>query len=325
MAEPLKQMTNTATVRGLLKTNNLELTVDNTQNSIVRGNLIVEFEDQLGNINNVRAEVYVREFKRDGNENKMFASYKTIMDEYKSVDVHGREEADEIIITGELNSNEFVDRTDNLIISTRLRAVFVNRFDETKTQHTNTPVGATVVMGAVVDSLKDEYDAEGLPTGRKRVEIYTVGYNNTVSKFEKVFIPEQLAEQSEGFFYEGFNGLVTLAIKHFAEVTEVQTEAETLGFGVGAVDPTRAVTSYTDELWLVGADEFRNETLILSSEQVEQVKKLYKEKLATVENRASASTPQPTSGFGTQTTQATTIPGAENPLRSAVSSDTPVF
>lgn len=321
----LKQMTNTATVRGTLKTNNLELSVDNTQQSIIRGNLTVEFQDQLGNINNVRAEVYVREFKLDGNENKMFASYKTIMNEYKDIDSHGQEEADEIIITGELNSNEYIDRSGVLINTSRLRAVFVNRFDETKKQHTSTPVGATVVMGAIVDSLSDEYDAEGLPTGRKKVEIYTVGYNNNVSKFDKVFIPEQLAEQSEGFFYKGFNGLITLAIKHYAEVSEVKTEAETLGFGVGASDPARVITNYKDELWLVGADMFRNESDTLDENNIEQVKKLYKEKLATVESRNSTSAPQPTSGFGTQTTKTTTIPGAENPLQSALNSDVPVF
>ena len=80
-----------------LKTKDLEEKLQETtlkdgtkvQQSVIRGSIVVEFIDKQENINNVRTQVFVGDKKRDGGHNKMFDSYKTILDEYKDKDNFG--------------------------------------------------------------------------------------------------------------------------------------------------------------------------------------------------------------------------------------------
>jgi len=109
MAVELKQFANDVEIVGTLKTKDLEEKLQETalkdgtkvQQSVIRGSIVVEFIDKQENINNVRTQVFVGDKKRDGGHNKMFDSYKTILDEYKDKDNFG-DEADFVRVTGEI-------------------------------------------------------------------------------------------------------------------------------------------------------------------------------------------------------------------------------
>lgn len=87
-----------------------------------------------------------------------------------------------------------------------------------------------------------------------------------------------------------------MSIKHFATVEEVKEDNSQLGFG--EVKEVKAVTNYTDELWLTGGKIPFDEPKALDEEQISLLKKNRKEALASLDKNVPSQSAKPVQGFG---------------------------
>lgn len=303
MVVELKQMENNVEIVGTLKTKDLEEKLQETtlkdgtkvQQSVIRGSIVVEFIDKQGNINNVRTQVFVGEKKRDGGHNKMFDSYKTILDEYKDKDNFG-DEADFVRVTGEIQSNDYISQQGQQISNNRIRTRFMNRLDDK-----NIEGHAWATLEAYIDGFTDEMNSDSEPTGRKKVSLYTVSYGGKVQELQNVFVPESLADGFEQTYEPGSTGEVTISIKHFASTDDVEEEDESASLGFGEVKEVKAISNYTDELWLTGGKLPFEEPKALDEEQIALLKRTRKEHLASLDSNIPSAKPQV--GFGAPSKQ----------------------
>lgn len=291
----LNQMTNEVVVTGTLKHKELAEKVTKKGSTAIMGDIVVEFIDKNNSINSIRVQVYVPKLKRDGTLSKMYESYVTIMNDYKDKDTFG-DEADIISVTGEINSNDYINQQGSQVSNNRIRARFMNRLDKGSEYSPE----AYATLEAYIDGYIDEMDSNGEPTGRKKVNLYTVGYNQSVNELQNVYVPEELSEAFSQMYYPGSTAPITLAIKHLAETEELDDDqSDELGFGTFK-EPTRAITNYTDELWIVGGKLPFEEPQALDQEQINELKKLRKQHLATLDSNVPEKKNGPMTGFGTQ-------------------------
>lgn len=301
----LKQMENNVEVVGFLKEKDLKKVEMNTtlkdksvvKQNVIRGSVVIEFTDAEGNINNIRSQVFVGDTKRDGEFNKMYKTYDTIFNEYiprEGQDENGNpvinENPDFVRLTGQIGSNDYISAQGVQISNNRITTRFLNRLKDN-----NVEGHAWATIQAYVDGFVDEMNSESEPTGRKKATVFTVGYGGRVHELQDVFVPKSLADDFEQVYYPGSTGEITLSIKHFATIEEVKEDNSQLGFG--EVKEVKAVTNYTDELWLTGGKIPFDEPKALDEEQIALLKKTRKETLASLDSNVPSSA-KPTQGFG---------------------------
>lgn len=299
----LKQMKNELHVKGRLKTKNLELKETRVPGVFaITGGLVVEFKDDNGNINNVEGSVYVKDTKNNGEHNKMFDSYETIMEEYVSVDELAKnggntDLADVVDINAEINSNDYISSRSGALVSTNnIRVNFVNRVSPNNRD--GFEAGATGNIEVVVDKFIDEI-REDEPTGRKKVIAYTVGYGERVSQLQNLYVGEDLAEQFEEMYYKGSNGIITVKVKHFSEIKEIESDLVTQQTGFGQTDNiTREVTNWTNELEVIGGFLPFEDEKAVSEDDFKKIKSLREQFLAEKKATAGTQSVNPVGGFG---------------------------
>ena len=124
--------------------------------------------------NFVQFNVNVNEKKKDGSENKTFAGIKTVMNEYKSIEKDGVDEADIIHVSGDINpfrsqntGQEIIGYKSNFFNRLKNREEFVFGADE----------NAEFNIELFVKSIGPEVTSEGEETGRMIVNGWLPTYN----------------------------------------------------------------------------------------------------------------------------------------------------
>ena len=283
----MRQAQNNLQLVGTLKTKEVKYGLTNGEPNISLSLTISSEVD--GKIHENRVRFWAKE------SSKLYKSYKTVADEYKSIDEHGSELADLVRVTGSLEMNEYVSKADGeLKTVNNLRGVFVNRLeDKTMKQE----VGA--VVECVVLGYTDEISKEGTPTGRKKVNLYTVGYNNSVHELQKVFVPADLSQAFTRLYQPNSTGKLFIKVNNYVEVEQKQeaAQSQTLGFGVQLDNmPNNVVKNFVNELTIIGGQQ--PETINkYTMEEIAEMKKL--RELARQEKMQATPVPQtPQTGFG---------------------------
>lgn len=299
----LKQLENDFKIKGYLKSKDLKIGDGKKPGTLtISGHIVVEYEDAQGNLNQHRISLFASDTTNAGTENKMFAGYKTILDQFVSVDdvlakQGKREDADFIEVVGELSGNDYVSsKTNALISSTEIRGRFVNRIKDVS-DRTGSAIGN---IGVVVDSFIDEMNAEGEPTGRKHVRAYSVGYGERVQELQNLVVGEDVAEAFESMYYPGASGVITIEPRHFATTTTVENSGEQVGFGK---QMERAVTNWTNELFVTGGYNPWEDEAAVSEEDFILIKEKRKADLAAKAAQTPKQNINPQQGFGTKTEQ----------------------
>ena len=183
------------------------------------------------------------------------------------------------------NSNSMELKTFN-----NLKGVFVNRLN-TELQD---EIGA--VVECIITGTTDEINSDGMPTGRKKVQLMTVGYGSTIHEIQNVVVSKELAQQFTQIYPINSTGKLYLKIHNYAEVEEV-TEKPVLGFGTNLNNmPDSVVKNYVNEIEIIGGDA-PNVANRFTLEQINEMKK--QRELARNEkmNKVPQTPPAPT-GFG---------------------------
>lgn len=118
--------------------------------------------------------------KKDGSENGIAKGYQTVINEYKSVAEHGREEADKVRITqGRIGLNEYFGQDEKLRSFPQLSTNFVNRVQAGEEFNPR----AEFEVEVFIKNIKPETNKDAEETGRAEVEGFIPLYGGRVIPF----------------------------------------------------------------------------------------------------------------------------------------------
>ena len=299
MAEELRELQNNVEIVGLLKTKDLKEATTKTGKQAIMGNLVVEVKDG-DKVNNIRVNVFAMKFKKNGEVSGLYKSDLTVMNEFKDIDTVGRDEADFISVSGQLSGNDYVNAQGVLNSSTQVRGTFFNRLTKgTATDH------AWATVETVINSVSDVENEDG-PTGDKKIEAYTVGYNGTPIELHNIIVGAAIAEEFVTMYYPGTTGLITYKINNYAEVAEAKPEeqAEKQGFGSSARVEGSVVGNFVNNLEIIGGEQPLDNGTEFTPEQITALIEARKQAIAVELAKGGTQMSAQTQGFGGNTAPA---------------------
>lgn len=177
--------------------------------------------------------------KKNGSENGIAKGYKTVVEEYKSVASHGREEADKVRITqGRVGVNEYYGQDGILRSFPELSSNFFNRLSAGDTFNPRAEFEVEIFVKSVVPEIKNDDE-----TGRAKVNAIIPMYGGKVIPFEFV-VGEDGAGFVEDNYTPGTTAKVFGNIVNFKEVKETEVE---VAFG----KPQKKISTKTIREYLI--------------------------------------------------------------------------
>lgn len=235
----MKESKNEFRITGILKSKELHEGQTKSGRDAIMGNLSVQVT--VGNQVNVhRIEFFTFKTKKDGSENKIYDSYKTVMDEYKDQDTYGAD-ADVVSVNGSVEYNVYSGQygtNENM----RFRALFANRVAK------DAPQVALANLDVIIDGFEAEMKNDQ-PTGYYKVKGYGVGYNDRGIKFTNLVVDEKLGAHNA--VTPGTTILATVKLNNYEVVKQQQEDSDSL-FGM-----TKSVVekkSYTNNMEMTGGN-----------------------------------------------------------------------
>lgn len=242
-ANTLKQADAIVTVEGILAEKKLEAVKTPDGKDVIRGSLVVKVDDT----HMITLNVYVGKLTNAGTENRAYSGMLTVMNEYKSIAEVGIEEATKIRCrTGSLQPNTYIDRaTGEVRTNVRYSASFVNRVDESSAK--GFVPQATFEVEGYINSLRDEVDKTGEPTGRLILSLLVPTYK-MIEPLELI-ISEENASDFESNFEIGQTAKFFGTLENNVIVRE---RTVCMAFGTAA---PREEYDYIDERIVTGASK----------------------------------------------------------------------
>lgn len=157
---------------------------------------------------------------------KLYQGYKTVMEEYKSIAVHGRENADKVKIEGNVELNEYLANDNKVKGFNILNATFFHRLAPTEYEGDM----AILDISGVYNGMKEVKDADGIPTGEYKINLLSLKYNSDTKDNDKVnelkdlIISEEGAEYLQSMFTEGDAVALSVDLNRYVVVQEDKQE-----------------------------------------------------------------------------------------------------
>lgn len=308
----VKQTENFGEVIGLLKKKNIKFgTSKESGKNYANGSIEVEVENQFGT-NVIKIDVMQMELKKDGDINKNYKALQTIHTEYKSIEEHGKENADLIQVFVKLEENNYyldgeVKEGMKLLASTNFeKSAFtpIKRVSDKATPHK-----AQISFGGMITKI-----IPNETTGELKVEMVGATYTGKAIK-HRLDVSSELAQGFRGVYQEGCVTVLHYMPVNAVEVKEVKQE---VAFGNA---PSYNITSTTRKNLICGGDQV-NYASDMTQEVVKQMLVLRENDLEKVkENALKKSQQGQTSApaFGAMPTGQPTVPagntfGGGNPF-----------
>lgn len=273
----MKEATNEFRITGTLKSKDLKEGTTKSGKAAIMGNLVVEVNDGR-QIHNHRIDMFTFRDKKDGSHNKIYDSYKTVMDEYKDSDTY-QSEADVVTVNGSVEYNVYEGKngtSENM----RFRGLFANRVAK------DAPQEAFANIDMVIDGFTPEMKNDE-PTGMHKVSAYSVGYNDRGIKLVGMVVDDNLGVHEQ--ITPGTTIKGTVKLNNYAIVKKEEKPAENALFGT-----TKSVVennSFVRNLQLVGGAMGSTQ---YAPEELDAMKKSVKEQISEAQANTSKG------GFGTQ-------------------------
>lgn len=285
--EALRQLQNTVEVIGTLKSKDLKERVSKNGNKYISGDLVVvsKFDNK---VQEHKIRVYAAE------SSKLYKGIQTVMNEYKTIDDDGEENADRIQVTGDLTLNEYYNSQGQLVQFNQIRGVFFTRLNESKNKDLKDK--AIAVIEAVVEGFTQELDKESLPTGNYHVKAFTVGYGNKVIELKNVIVGKDLAQSFMDLYVPGSTGKLTFKLNNYVELDEQKQEDTAVQHGFGVTETiSNNIKRYVNNIEVIGGSVPYFGTKEYTPEEIERAHKLRQIQLQEL-NQPAPDTP---TGFGT--------------------------
>lgn len=190
----LRQADAFVTVEGILSEKKLEEVTSEDGKRTIKGSVVVKVDDT----NFITLNVWVNELTSKGVTNNAFAGMQTVMNEYQSIAEVGEEAATRIFCKrGQLQPNTYVGKEDLMVhTGVRYSASYLTRVAPDKCS----PRAEFGVEG-FINTMLEEMDNEGQPTGRIKMGLYVPTYRG-VEPLE-VIVPEEIASDFDSAFERG--------------------------------------------------------------------------------------------------------------------------
>lgn len=229
-----------------------------------------------------------------GNTSKLIKGWKTVMNEYKTLDDDG-ELADKVQIRGAIGVDLYV-KDGELRKITKNKGLYCNRVEK----DTQDLVGAEVE--GVVSGTRPEIGKDGTPTGRSLVNVILVGYENRITELEGLIVSKENSAPFGKGFPNGTTATFDVDIKKFAVVREESVQPAQAGaFGAKNEALINIVTDYFNEMELTYGvpssvlARYSNEDMV----EMKKLKELAIEEA--MKKKVKATPPQERAGFEVNT------------------------
>lgn len=226
---------------------------------------------------------------------KLYSSYVTVANEYKSIEEVGEAAADVIRITGSLEMNEY-EKNGEIKTNNNLRGVFVNRVQDPKLAVQEVGAEVECVVLGIADEMKDSK-----LSGRKKIQVMSVGYGSRIHELQNVVVESNLAEQFARTYKVGDTAKFIFKVNRYAEVKKDEPKPDmALGFGTGLSNTFGGVTdNYVNDLVIVGGTLPYAEGIKYSNEQIAEMRKIRElAKNELINSAAAAPSMTAQTGFG---------------------------
>lgn len=215
----LRELENKLRIVGTLKEVNLQEKPTKKGDNAIFGNIIVETLID-GKLSNHRVELFAKE------TGKLFKGYKTILTQFKDSDTVGKENADRVSVTGNIDGNDYVNQEGKLISGNRNRGLFINRVTDQDLRDEAVAQIELVVTNTREVMKNDE------PTGELYIDGFTVGYNDGVIELRNMIVGQDLADVISDNYEPNSTGKLTFEINNYVVMEEKpKDEAADTGFG----------------------------------------------------------------------------------------------
>ena len=189
----LRQANTKATAVGLLTDKKMEIKTDpKTGEKHIEGTVTVKTSDK----NFITFTVYSKEKKNDKTDNKTYAGFITVMNEFQSV-VDAGDNADYIRVNGQLNP--YRGQNGNEIIG--YRGSFFNRIRNIENLETDASFEVEMFIQSIVPEMGKDTDGEMSETGRLKITGWVPTYNGIEPV--DLIVPEDLADACENTYEPG--------------------------------------------------------------------------------------------------------------------------
>lgn len=236
----MRECVNQLSIVGILKSKTVKRAVRDGVNTISL-ELVVQSQLSEDKINEVKVGFYAKE------GSKLYNSYNTIANEYKTIAEHGT--GDKIKITGSITMNEFMSQTGEFVSRNKLRGLFCNRLDANDaTPHCCGAAIECIVTGTSLE-LKN-----GVPSGRKLVQAYSVGYKDSIIELKDLVLAEHLTSKFEELYTINSTGKLFIEIHNYAVKETAPAQSSNVGFGSQLSVMPDTVSSYVNEYIIIGGD-----------------------------------------------------------------------
>lgn len=299
----LKELGNNIRVTGTLKAVDLEVKPNKKDPTVrqIMGSITVMVEDKKNNrIHEHEINLFAKE------SSKLFKGYNTVRTDFKAADTVGVENADRVQVTGNIDENIYMGSDGKLKEFNRNRGLFVNRVDakalEKQPSLANDEAIAQIEL--VVENIRPKTDGEGIETGEYGIDAFTVGYNNGVTKLQRIVVGEDLANVITEHYEPGVTGKLTFAMNNYVELEENEVEPDPFanegGFGVTTDISNGPIKKYIRELRVIGGFPPYLDDRALEDEDVKLAKQIRALKIQEIQNSAPPTPPvqQSKDGFG---------------------------
>ncbi|MBX0320326.1 hypothetical protein [Shouchella clausii] len=214
----LREAKNIAHIEGLVKEVRLQEREIKGKNAIT-GEIEIEVtETEVHPVN-----FFAYEKTKEGEDNGIFSSLKTVMEEYKTITTHGKEEADAVRVdNGRLEVNDYVDKTGQVRTFPRLSSNFINRVKKDDSFEPK----AEFTTEIFIQKISREKDKEG-ETNRVDLDGVIPVYGGKVVPFS-FKVPEDIADYLEDNYEKNQTMEIWGKIVNFKETVSEKTSA---GFG----------------------------------------------------------------------------------------------
>lgn len=281
----LRQLKNNVEVIGTLKSKELELKSSTDGKKFMSGKLIVQSIID-GKVHDYVIEIFIME------SSKLYRGIETVRNEYKTIDEHGRENADRIKVKGMLKLKEFYNNHGNLVQYNEIRGMIFNRLTEINDQED--------VALASIETIVERFEPvlkEGFPTNEYSVKGFTVGWKGEVIVLKDVFVGKEIAQTFMDLYQPGSTGKLSFKLHRYSN-EKVKSDTS-VGFGTTIdIEDTFESTKNVWKIEVIGGDLPYVGTIEYTPEEIEQAKKVRACKLSELENKNRSVTIPHNNGFG---------------------------
>jgi hypothetical protein len=298
----LPQLVNTVEIVGTVKAIDLqEAEAKVSKKKFIKGTVTVT-SNHDGKVHEHKISVFQMEKNKKGDVTTIYKGIKTVMDEFKSIEALGEENADRIKVTGELDLEEYYNKQEQLVSFNKVKGVFFNRLEA----DSGIADKAIASIEVVVENFAPHADPNTGEILHHNVSAFTVGFGERVIELKKAIVSDALVGPMENLYVPGSTGRLTFKLNSFVETVEKdqQDTPVEMSHGFGSEEKPEGNTTFerrTNNLEITGGDLPFEEPKALSEEQIAHAKRSRALALEELKQKAANNapeTPAAPTGFG---------------------------